>query len=192
MKPTLAVIVVPLLAQTPAAAAGATSAGGGALALAALVGAHEPGLAAPQRLALADMLNGRLNFAYNALCNGTCLQDIELRRNDENFLNALGTRRIPDPTTAGDFCRRFTRPELFTLIDIFNETRLNVWGKQPDDFFTCATIDMDGTMAETTGECKHGMDISYDGVWGYHPLVVTLAHTGEPLFLARVADPATS
>ncbi len=46
-----------------------------------------------------------LNFAYNALCNGTCLQDIELRRNDENYLNALGTRRIPDPTTAGDFWR---------------------------------------------------------------------------------------
>ena len=43
-----------------------------------------------------------MNFAYNALCNGTCLEDIELRRNDEVFLNALGTERIPDPTTAGD------------------------------------------------------------------------------------------
>src|SRR3989442_14001489 len=49
-----------------------------------------------------------LNVAYNALCEGTCLQDIELRRNDEVFLDALGARRIPDPTTAGDFCRRFT------------------------------------------------------------------------------------
>ena len=48
-----------------------------------------------------------LNIAYNPLCDGTCLQDIELRRNDENFLDALGARRIPDPTTAGDFCRRF-------------------------------------------------------------------------------------
>jgi hypothetical protein len=122
-----------------------------------------------------------LNFAYNALCHGTCLQDIELRRNDENFLNAIGTHRIPDPTTAGDFCRRFTRPDLFTLIDIFNETRLKVWAKQPDKFFTCATIDMDGTITETTGECKQGMDISYDGMWGYHPLLLTLANTGEVL-----------
>ena len=48
-----------------------------------------------------------LNLAYNALCDGTCLQDLELRRNDEVFLDALGARRIPDPTTAGDFCRRF-------------------------------------------------------------------------------------
>ena len=50
-----------------------------------------------------------LNIAYNPLCDGTCLQDIELRRNDEDFLDALGARRIPDPTTAGDFCRRFER-----------------------------------------------------------------------------------
>jgi hypothetical protein len=48
-----------------------------------------------------------LTFAYNALCDGTCLQDLELRRQDEVFLDALGARRISDPTTAGDFCRRF-------------------------------------------------------------------------------------
>ena len=122
-----------------------------------------------------------LNFAYNALCNGTCLQDIELRRQDEHYLDALGTRRIPDPTTAGDYCRRFKRPDLYTLIDIVNDTRLKVWAKQPDNFFDCAKIDMDGTMAETTGECKRGMDISHDGLWGYQPLVLTLANTGEVL-----------
>jgi hypothetical protein len=116
-----------------------------------------------------------LNFAYNALCNGTCLQDIELRRNDENFLNALGTRRIPDPTTAGDFCRRFMPADLHTLIDIVNDTRVKVWAQQPDDFFNCAKIDMDGAMTETTGECKVGMDIGYDGTWGYHALLLSLA-----------------
>ena len=122
-----------------------------------------------------------LNLAYNPLCNGTCMQDIELRRNDENFLDALGTRRVPDPTTAGDFCRRFTHSDISTLIDIINDTRLKVWADQPDDFLDCATIDMDGTMTPTTGECKQGMDISYDGNWGYHPLVLTLAQTGEVL-----------
>jgi len=30
-----------------------------------------------------------LNLAYNALCDGTRLEDIELRRNDEVFLDAL-------------------------------------------------------------------------------------------------------
>jgi hypothetical protein len=122
-----------------------------------------------------------LNVAYNALCGGACLQDIELRRNDENFLNALGTRRIPDPTTAGDFCRRFAARDVETLIDIINDTRRRVWAEQPHDFFDCATIDLDGTLTATTGECKKGMDISYNGVWGYHPLIVSLANTGEVL-----------
>ena len=48
-----------------------------------------------------------LNIAYNALTDGKCLEDLELKRSDEADLNALGTTRIPDPTTAGDFCRRF-------------------------------------------------------------------------------------
>jgi hypothetical protein len=122
-----------------------------------------------------------LNIAYNALCGGVCLQDLELRRNDENFLNALGTQRIPDPTTAGDFCRRFKAADIETLLNIFNDVRRGVWAEQPDDFFDCGTIDMDGTMAETTGQCKQGMDISYNGVWGYHPLLVSLANTGEVL-----------
>ena len=40
---------------------------------------------------------------------------------------------------------------------------------------------MDGTLVGTTGECKAGMDLAYDGTWGYHPLVVSLANTGEVL-----------
>ena len=55
-----------------------------------------------------------LNLAYNALCDGDCLEDIELRRNDEVFLDALGARRIPD-TTVGDFCRRFQPHHIDTL-----------------------------------------------------------------------------
>jgi hypothetical protein len=124
-----------------------------------------------------------LNFAYNALCDGTCLQDIELRRNDEVFLDALGARRIPDPTTAGDFCRRFKPQDVHTLLDICNDVRQQAWAGQPDEFFAEARIDVDGTLVPTTGECKQGMDIAYNGTWGYHALVVSLANTGEILSL---------
>jgi hypothetical protein len=126
-----------------------------------------------------------LAIAYNALCDGTCLQDLELRRQDENFLDALGARRIPDPTTAGDFCRRFGADDIGTLLDVVDETRLEAWAKQPDDFFEQATIDMDGTLTATDGECKQGMDIAYNGTWGYHPLVLSLANTREVLRLVN-------
>ncbi len=126
-----------------------------------------------------------LNLAYNALCDGTRLEDIELRRNDEVFLDALGTERIPDPTTAGDFCRRFDEGDIRSLMRATDEARLNVWARQPKKFFDRATIDLDGTLVVTTGECKLGMDISYKGTWGYHPLLVTLAETGEVLRLVN-------
>ena len=122
-----------------------------------------------------------LNLAFNALCDATCLEELELRRNDEVYLDAVHARRIPDPTTAGDFCRRFQPHDVRTLLDVFNDTRLKVWAQQPDAFFDEARVDMDGTLVPTSGECKEGMDISYKGVWGYHPLVVTLANTGEVL-----------
>jgi len=126
-----------------------------------------------------------LNLAFNALCDGDCLQDIELRRNDECFLDALGAQTIPDPTTAGDFCRRFQPADVRRLMDAVDEARLNVWHRQPKDFFSEAVIDMDGTLVVTTGECKEGMDISYKGEWGYHPLVVSLANTGELLSIVN-------
>jgi len=126
-----------------------------------------------------------LNIAYNALCGGRSLEDIELRRNDEVFLDALGTARIPDPTTAGDFCRRFDPTKIRRLMGAIDESRLKVWARQPQEFFEQAIIDMDGTIVETCGECKEGMDISYNGLWGYHPLIVSLANTQEVLRLVN-------
>jgi Transposase DDE domain group 1 len=126
-----------------------------------------------------------LNIAYNLLAGGTCLEHLELLRSDEAYLDALGARRIPDPTTAGDFCRRFDAAAIFRLQAIFNTTRLKVWRQQPQSFFAEAVLDADGTMAETSGECKQGMDINYKGQWGYHPLVLSLANTGEPLFVVN-------
>jgi hypothetical protein len=127
-----------------------------------------------------------LNIAFNALCGGQVLDDIEVRRNDVAFLDMLGARMIPDPTTAGDFCRRLDRNDIFDLMSAINETRLEVWKQQPQAFRDqTARIDADGTFVATTGECKEGMDISYKGIWGYHPLVVSLANTREPLFVVN-------
>jgi hypothetical protein len=128
-----------------------------------------------------------LNIAYNALAGGTCLEDLELRRQDEAYLNALGARRLPDPTTAGDFCRRFSAHDIDALEEAFHEARRKVWARQPWEFFAQAKIDVDGTLVATLGESKQGMDISYQGTWGYHPLLVSLANTGEVLSVVNRA-----
>ena len=125
------------------------------------------------------------NIALNLLAGGTCLEHLEIRRNDEAYLDALGAERIPDPTTAGDFCRRFNHCQLLQLMQAINRSRQKVWRQQPKEFFQRATIEADGTMVETYGEKKEGIGMNHKGQWGYHPLVVTLAETQEVLYLAN-------
>jgi hypothetical protein len=133
-----------------------------------------------------------LNVAYNILSGGARLEDIELRRQDESFLNGLGAQRIPDPTTAGDFTRRFGVEDLTTLQECINRTRQRVWQQQPAGFLAEAFIDVDGTIAQTYGECKGGMALSYKGIWGYAPLTVSLANTREVLYLVNRPGNAAS
>jgi hypothetical protein len=124
-----------------------------------------------------------LSIAYNFLCGGTALEHIEYRRQDPTYLDMLGTHSIPDPTTAGDYCRRYSAAQIDRLQDAINEVRLSIWSQQGKSFFDEAVIDLDGVVAPTNGACKQGMDISYKGEWGYHPLLVTFANTGEILYV---------
>jgi len=126
-----------------------------------------------------------LNIAYNALCGGTRLDDIEARRADRVFLDGLGAAALPDPTTAGDFCRRFDEDSILALQEAVNRCRLQVWARQPASFSEeTARLDADATIVGTDGECKEGMDIAYNGTWGYSALMVSLANTHEPLYLS--------
>jgi len=133
-----------------------------------------------------------LNLAYNVLAEGEGFEDIELLRQDEGWMDALGAEIIPDPTTAGDFVRRFSVEDVKTLMEVINETREKVWEGQPKEFFKKAILNVDGTIAETTGECKEGMDLSHKGKWGYAPLIVSLAQTREPLYLVNRSGNAPS
>lgn len=127
-----------------------------------------------------------LNIAYNTLTGGTCLDDIELRRNDETFMDGLGVERIPDPTTAGDFARRFCEEDVVELMEAINSIRPKLWKKCLSNAERKeALVDVDGTHALTLGECKEGIGLSYDGKWCYHPLLVSLANTMEPLYLVN-------
>ena len=127
-----------------------------------------------------------LNLAYNVLCGGTRLRDLERLRHDTAYMNALGADLIPDPTTAGDFCRRFTTDDVVALMEAINRVRPKLWtGRGRELPGPIAYIDVDGTLAPTTGAHKAGMDISYKGIWGYAPLIVSLANTKEVLYLVN-------
>lgn len=133
-----------------------------------------------------------LNLAYNLLAGGTCIEDIELLRANEGYLDTLGAHRIPDPTTAGDFLRRFGEGEIHGLQRAIHQTQRKVWQRLPRSERELALIDVDGTIAPTSGECKEGIDLSYKGEWGYAPLLVSLANTQEPLFVVNRPGNAVS
>ncbi len=127
-----------------------------------------------------------LNLAYNVLTGGVRLEDIERLRHDTAYMNAVGADLIPDPTTAGDFCRRFAEADVSALLEAINAVRPKLWaGRGKDLLGPIAYLDVDGTIAPTTGQRKQGMDMSYKGIWGYAPLIVSLANTREVLYLVN-------
>jgi len=143
------------------------------------------------KLGLVDQINDRLallkvhlpyhesdhvlNLAYNVVCGGTRLEDIERLRHDTAYMNALGADLIPDPTTAGDFCRRFGTEDVVALMEAINAVRPQLWaGRGRDLLGPIAYIDADGTIAGTCGEHKAGMDISYSA-----QLAVMCSSAGE-------------
>jgi hypothetical protein len=153
-------------------------------------------------LNIADMINERLNLlkrhkpyfesdhvlnmAYNIICGGRNIEDIELLRNNEAYLDATGAKRIPDPTTAGDFLRRFQEKDVRAFMDGMVDTTVNVWKKMMDkESRRFGIIDVDGKVQETYGECKEGMDMSYKGLWGFSTLVTTEATSGAHLYVVN-------
>ena len=127
-----------------------------------------------------------LNIAYNLPCGGTRLEDLGSLRNNAAYMDALGAEVVPSPTAAGDFTRRFGEGDVVGLQEAFNAVRPRLWrGRGRDLLAPVAYVDVDGTLAPTLGDKKDGMDMSYKGVWGYHPLVISLANTGEVLYLGN-------
>jgi len=133
-----------------------------------------------------------MNICYNVMTGNDAIEDLEKLRIDTAYMNALGAKRIPDPTTAGDFLRRFMKKDVNDLQDVFNERRIAVWRTQDKDFFKHAILQVDATIERTDAECMEGIDISYKGEWGYAPLVVSLAATREPLYIENRSGNTTS
>ena len=130
-------------------------------------------------------------LALNLYVGGTCLEDLANLQHSEAAKRLLGACRIPDPTTAGDFLRRFDEGEdggsLCGLRTAIDKIQGRVWkslagkqgGKKRKQEW--AIVDMDGHIKEVYGVQKEGADFSYNGKWSYQPLVISMAGTGECL-----------
>jgi hypothetical protein len=131
-----------------------------------------------------------LAMAYTLYADGQCLEDQAVLQGSEAVRRMLGACRIPDPTTAGDFLRRFTVADVEALGGTIDETQEAVWKALPRTVRRqrkkeLARVDLDGHIKELYGEQKEGADFSYTGRWSYHPLLISLAGTGECLRLVN-------
>jgi hypothetical protein len=133
-----------------------------------------------------------LTQVYNLYVGGGCIEDIANLQASKAFQNLVGACRVPDPTTAGDFLRRFGAYELGLFQRVIDEARQTVWRKMPRRFRKRATIDLDSHVKEVYGQCKVGADFSYNGKWSYHPFVATLQETNECLRLINRPGNAAS
>jgi len=129
-----------------------------------------------------------LALAYTLYADGTCLEDQAALQGSEAVRRMVGACRIPDPTTAGDFLRRFrTSQNIGQLSGVTDEVQEAVWSKlargvgrrrKKQEY---ALVDLDGHIKPLYGVQKEGADFSYNGRWSYQPLVVSLGGTGECL-----------
>ncbi len=123
-----------------------------------------------------------LNIVYNFLNGGEALVDIEKLQEDRSFLKVLGAKRVPDPTTAGDFLARFLDSDIAKFqgtVEKIQDRTFSLLGKERKKR---ATIDSDSSIHEVYGQKKEGADYSYTNKWSYNALYMTLSETGDILY----------
>ena len=140
-----------------------------------------------------------LALAYTLYADGTCLEDQAVLQGSEAVRRLVGACRIPDPTTAGDFLRRFkSAKDVEQLSGVIDEVQETVWSKLPAKVrrrrkkHELALVDLDGHIKPLYGAQKEGADFSHNGHWSYQPLVVSLGGSGECLKVVNQPGSARS
>ena len=139
-----------------------------------------------------------LAIAANLFVGGMCLEDQANLQQSEAVRRILGAVRIPDPTTAGDFLRRFDDRQnpgslsaLRGAIDDIGTAAARTVARRRGKLRT-ATVDLDGHYKLLYGAHKEGADFNYKCEWSYHPLLASLAETGECLAILNRSGNARS
>ena len=121
-----------------------------------------------------------LTMVGSALVGGDCIDDVDVLRAGAAPQLFDGVRA---PSTIGTWLRLFIWAAVRQVDRVTRELLRRAWqaGLGPD-LDADLTIDLDSTVVETYGLHKQGgRKFSYLGVRGYHPLIASLADTGELL-----------
>lgn len=129
--------------------------------------------------------------AMNLYVGGTCIEDLAQLQHSEAVRRLVGACRLPDPTTAGDFLRRFDPGQnpgsLEALRQVGDEVQEAVWQhqerKSKRNKHERIKIDVDGHLKKLYGDKKEEADFSHKGMWSYKQLLVSMGGTGEALAL---------
>ena len=118
-----------------------------------------------------------MTLIHSALAGGDCIDDADALRSGETE-SVLG-HGVLAPSTLGTFLRSFTWGHVRQLDRVSGELLARAWsaGAGPDD--EPVTVDVDSTICETYGLAKQGGVFGYTHVRGYHPLLATIAGTGD-------------
>ncbi len=127
-----------------------------------------------------------LTHVYNLFVGGGAIEDIADLQHSEPVRRILGASRIPDPTTAGDFLRRFGQADIVELDRAIDEVQSRAWRlTHGSRKVKLGVVDLDSHVRHVFGDQKEGADFTYKGGFGYHPLVISLAGTQECLRLVN-------
>ena len=89
--------------------------------------------------------------------------------------------RVMAPSTLGTFLRAFTFGHVRQLDKVLGEALRRAWALGAGPGSDQVVVDLDSTICEVAGKAKAGAGYGYTKRRGYHPLVATLAATGELL-----------
>lgn len=118
-----------------------------------------------------------MTLVHSLLAGGECIDDAAaLRAGRTQMMLGHGLRA---PSTLGTFLRSFSWGHVRQLDQVAGELLARAWqaGAGPRD--APVTIDLDSTLCETFGKQKQGARVSYKGAHSYHPLLATVAGSGE-------------
>jgi len=118
-----------------------------------------------------------LTLVNTMLAGGSHIDHADMLRAGAS--ESVVSHRVMAPSTLGTFLRSFTFGHVRQLEAVNDLARQRAWvaGTAPGTL----VIDVDSTICEVTGKAKQGAGFGYTHKLGYHPLLATIASTGEIL-----------